>query len=464
MMEKREKKMDPNRVGFGKIAAWSTRSMSLASITIVIAFMMQFCTDTLGMAPALVGTIMLVSKISDGITDLICAYIIENTHTRFGKGRPYEFCIIGAWLSTILLFYASPEWSDTAKIIWVFTMYTLIFSIFSTLMGPSIVPYMVRAFDNNPIKVAKVGSYSALLMMIGVGAVQVTFPIMMQRLAVNHNAPAWRVLITMFGVPLALIGLLRFFFVKEDPKFDESVGTVKISLRDILHAYQKNKYCWFFALVLGAYNLGMGFAAGSYYFTYIVGNIGLQGTVMMVSMVTLPVMLVFPALLKKFSPCNLMMYSAGFATVGYIILFFAKANLPMLMAGTAFMGMAQFPVAYLQGNVIMQLADYTEFIGLPRMESGLGIAAQALSKIGSGGGSALLGIILAASGYSGSAATQTEGTLMTIRILYSFAPMVCMILMAVSTLGMRSLDKMGPTITAALKEKREKALASAAQS
>lgn len=94
-----------------------------------------FCTNALGMEAALVGMLMMASKVFDGVPDLFAGYLIDNTNSRLGKARPYEFAIIGAWGCTVLLFFASPQWSSTIKAVWVFAMYTMVFSVFNTLLN-----------------------------------------------------------------------------------------------------------------------------------------------------------------------------------------------------------------------------------------------------------------------------------------------------------------------------------------
>ena len=122
-MSKETRAKDPNALPVGKFFAWKSRDVSLSAINaIILGYMTLFRTDYLGMNAAVVGTLMMVSKVFDGISDLFIGFIIDNTHTRFGKARPYEFAIIAEWICTVLLFSGSAEWSGTVKVIWVFCM------------------------------------------------------------------------------------------------------------------------------------------------------------------------------------------------------------------------------------------------------------------------------------------------------------------------------------------------------
>ena len=135
LMNEEENKMETsNKIGIAKFWGWQARAVSMGSMTIVLGYLTIFCTDTLMLPAALVGTLLLVSKIFDGVTDLIAGYIIENTKTRWGKARPYEFFIIALWLATWALFSCPEGWSSVVKCVWVFVMYTLVNSIFATFL------------------------------------------------------------------------------------------------------------------------------------------------------------------------------------------------------------------------------------------------------------------------------------------------------------------------------------------
>lgn len=159
-MAKKEKLKDPNRLGFGRLMAWKSSDISAAWVNVIMLnFLSIYASDTLGINIGTVATLLLVSKIVDGITDVVAGWLVDNTHTKWGKGRPYELGIIGMTLCTILLFAGNPAWSNAVKCGWIFCMYTLTFSIFSTLRAAAGTPYTIRHFSNNPILIRKVASY-----------------------------------------------------------------------------------------------------------------------------------------------------------------------------------------------------------------------------------------------------------------------------------------------------------------
>ena len=52
-------------------------------------FVMIYLTDTVGLNPGIVGTLMAVAKIFDGFSDIIFGSLIDKTHTKMGKARPW---------------------------------------------------------------------------------------------------------------------------------------------------------------------------------------------------------------------------------------------------------------------------------------------------------------------------------------------------------------------------------------
>ena len=73
--------------------------------SIMLVFLVYFYTDVVGIDPGIVGTIILVSKVFDGISDIIAGNIIDHTHTKAGSARPwYLWLAIPVALSYVILF------------------------------------------------------------------------------------------------------------------------------------------------------------------------------------------------------------------------------------------------------------------------------------------------------------------------------------------------------------------------
>ncbi len=108
-MERAKKQNTDGKIGAGKFFAWQTRGASAAVNFIILSFVTIYCTDALKMNPAVVGGLLAGSKIIDAITDLFAGYLVDKTNTRWGKGRPYEWCIVIEWILTILMYAIPPR-------------------------------------------------------------------------------------------------------------------------------------------------------------------------------------------------------------------------------------------------------------------------------------------------------------------------------------------------------------------
>lgn len=449
---KKEKKNKENRLPIGKFLAWKSSDITSAGVFLIVTtYLSMFCTDFLGMSPAVVGSIILVSNVVDFFSDLVAAYLIDNTKTRWGKARPYDLGAVGMTICTTLMFVTPNFWSQGVKVVWVFCMYTFVFGVFNTLRTSANVPYLVRAFDNNRTLIGKVSSYGGIVTTMGSMVVSLTFPMLMAKL--GTTAEGWAPLILIYMIPLTVLGTLRFLFVKENPCVDASQVKDKVNFSDIWKMLRHNGYAWLYLLIMFFFQTIQSIGALSYYFKYIVGDTSLTGILSIFSTILLPTMFIFPVLLKKLSAVQVIAIGALIASFGYVVNFFAGASIPMLIVGSIITAFAMLPISYLGNLVQMDLCTYNQYLGLPRMDASIGAIFNGFgTQIGQGFGGWLLGFALSASGYIASegdaVVAQPESAITMIRNLYSLIPLVLMLLLAVVAFLLNRLNKKMPEIEA----------------
>lgn len=444
-MEK-TKTNNPEKVSLGKSLLWNTRPLSFGAVTILMGYLSMFCTDMLQMPAALVGTLLMVSKIFDGVTDLIAGYIVDNTKTKLGKGRPYELCLIGVWVCTFALFASNVEWSMAMKSAWLLVMYTLIWSIFGTMLNAAETPYIIRAFGD-PIAVTKVSAIGGVFITLGCMVVSISLPMVVGTL--GTTVAGWRKIIAMYAVPLLLIGFLRFLTIREVFVPEQDVKGEKVTIKDILTVLKSNRYIWLLAIVSMIPQTISGMGANTYYFNIVVGDITKLSAMSMIGLVSTLFILFFPAMMKKRSAMDLIGIFSAIGVAGYIMVFFAGSNMIALIVAFFLSGLASLPASYMRSPIIMDVAEYNERHGRPRMEATLAAATNFTVKIGQALGAFLLGIILSAGGYDGALAVQPDSAVMSIRVLNSFIPAALMLLSFICAVAYRPLD-------AFLKKEREK--------
>ena len=448
----KNKQPKADRLPLGKFLAWKSSDITSAGVFLIVTtYMTMFCTDHLGMAPLVVGNIILISNVIDFFTDLLAAYVIDNTKSKWGKARPYELGAVGMTVCATLIFATPSGWNDTLKIVWVFCMYTFLFGVFNTFRSSANVPYLIRAFDNNRTLIGKVSSYGGIVTNMGSMVVSLTFPKLMANLATSDGG--WTTLILIYMIPLTVLGLLRFIFVKENPAIDAQQVKDKVNFKDIWTMVKKNGYAWLYLLIMFFFQTIQSIGALSYYFKYIVGDVGAAGLLSIMSFVLLPTMFLFPVLMKKLCASQIIALGAVLSCLGYVVNYFAGASMTMLIIGSIITSFAMLPISYLGNMVQMDLCSYNQYLGLPRMDASLGALFNGFgTQLGQGFGGWLLGFALTCAGYvaaEGDAiVAQPESAITMIRMLYSLIPLALMAMLAVVAFMLSKLNKKMPEIEA----------------
>lgn len=124
-----------------KLSKWSKIGYGLGDIYgggsgVVISFYyLIFLTDVVRISPALAGTVILISKIYDSITDPLEGVLADRTRTKLGRRRPYLLAGIPLiFLSFFALFYPYNAASETARFLSVVLSYLFFSTVVSIVM------------------------------------------------------------------------------------------------------------------------------------------------------------------------------------------------------------------------------------------------------------------------------------------------------------------------------------------
>lgn len=404
---------------------------------------------------------MLLSKLADGVTDLIVGFIIEKTHTKWGKARPYELFILGLWFFTILLFQVPESLSVTGKYIYIFTLFFLANSICYTFVSGNETIYLVRAFPKKEEQISLLSVNGSIVMVIAI-VFNIFFPKIIKN--VGTTAAGWSKIAIVMGVPLVMIGMLRFLFIHEvveerevTKEGEEKQNTVKsLSLKEMLSLMLKNKYTWLLVgMVLIVNFISNMSVVTTYYFKYIVGDIGLQSVPAMASMLTPVIILTFPMLSRKFGTDGVLRGSLIMSIAGVIIRAAGQTNLVTLVIGSGLFMLGIMPISMMVAAYTSETMDYGEWKNGVRVEGPLNSVIAFSQKIGPALASGLTGLIMGKAGYDGKAQIQTASANQAIVILYNWVPIV-LLAAALVLAGMWKLGKIMPQIQEDLAKKREK--------
>jgi len=453
--EKIKKAKNESKIGPVKFFSWTLRGVSTGACMMVLGYLTLYCTDYLGLNAAVVGLLLVASKAIDAVTDLVAGILVDRTNTKIGRGRPYELAIFGLWICTWLLFSVPASMQTTMKYVWVFVMYVMVNAVFYTLLNANGTAYMVRAFRNHA-QYVKLSTMGFVVPMIGVAAFNIALPQLLASMATSHGG--WSRLVGMIAILMTAIGILRFIFVPEtnEEVVEEEKKEEKVKLSDVVTLFKKDKYIIILFVMTLVMNFSTNLGVGAYYFKYIVGNLGLQSIVSAFQIISIPLAFVIPALLKRTTCAKVITGGAILYVIGAMIFFFAGANVPRIIAAALLTGIGSVPASMLVGLLLIDLADYHEYIGIPRMEGTLSAVNGFAGKVGAAISTGVSGILLSASGFISTTegmVEQPDSAIAMIRALVSYVPAILWVLVAVSMLGFTIEAKM-PQIREELKARR----------
>lgn len=127
-MEERKYMKWYNKVGYG-----SGDIAGNVVYALLASFVMIFLTDTIGLNAGVVGTLIAVSKIFDGISDVFFGAMIDKTKSKMGKARPWMlYGYFGCAICLVAIFCIPTDMGQTAQYAWFFIAYTLLNAGFYT--------------------------------------------------------------------------------------------------------------------------------------------------------------------------------------------------------------------------------------------------------------------------------------------------------------------------------------------
>ncbi len=188
---------------------------SSAVTGLVQGYLLFFYTVCVGISPAAVGTMFLVSKIFDGLNDPIMGVIVDRTRTKWGKMRPYLFGAAIPWgILTIIMFmpgiYSSMNGAGKVAFMWITY---LLYSILGTAVGVPLNGLPAVASPNTDER-AKIISISRILGSIGEQSALVLLTLFL--IITQDNYPSSYMLMALIiGILGPLFMVLGAKFVKE---------------------------------------------------------------------------------------------------------------------------------------------------------------------------------------------------------------------------------------------------------
>src|SRR5699024_10243288 len=427
-IEKLDTSMSQQKIGLGEKLAYGSGNMAsnivFAAISNFIAF---FYTDVVGIGAAAVGTLLFVSRIFDGFSDLGMGILIDKTRSKYGKARPWLLWMAAPFGIMTVLLFTVPDIGETGQLIYVYITYNLMVTIVYTAINtPYLTMNSLITQDQHQRSVLNLfGGFMATVATIFVGVATIPF---IQTL--GGGTKGWRLGFLIFGAVATILFFINFFFTKErvTPSVTRSQNAVPLKLG--IKALITNKY-WIILLIFGiaAYiNQGL-MGANVYYAQYILGDTEIVGLITMAMFIPVGVlMFILAPITKRMGKRNTILIGCIVQVIGQLIVAFNPISLPIVVIGTVLKGIGMAPLLGLLFAMLADTVEYGEWKSGVRTEGLVYSAGGVGAKIGLGLGAAIVGWVLAAGGYVGGADTQSAGAISSIKFLFIYLPIILAII------------------------------------
>ncbi|MEL2329270.1 glycoside-pentoside-hexuronide (GPH):cation symporter [Klebsiella pneumoniae] len=397
-----------------------------------VAILAYFYTDIYGLPPAVMGTMFLLVRLLDAITDPIMGAIADATSTRWGRFRPWLLAICVPFAVSCVLVYSIPSFSDSGKIAYAVAAY-----IFMTLMYTAInIPYcsLGAALTSDPRESLSLQSWRFAITPIG-GALGTAFILpLADFLYPGDRATGIQVSMALFGVIGCLMFITCFATTKErvQPIKEQNLNIA----RDVKILFRNDQW-----RILSVYNFMMLVAvvirggAVVYYVNSVLHKgadvitifmLGGMFASMLGSVLAKPFGTRFCKVRFSFW-INLLTAALG------VVCFIVPVQYWIAVLGVHILiSIIQGGNGALQWSMITDVNNYGEWKTQRRI-TGMNVAANIfVIKLGVAVGGAILGWILAYFHYAANTTVQSASAVQGVVLLFTLVPSVFYVLTAVS--------------------------------
>lgn len=415
-------------------------------------YLLYYYTDIAKLNGISIAFMFMICRVIDGITDLLIGYAIDQTHTRWGKSRPYFLWgAIPFAIFAYLAFSVPTSFSQSGKLVWAYMSYIGLSFMYTVVNIPmaSILP----ALTNDGQERTNLAVTRQFFAFIGASIVS-AFALKMVDFFGHHNqALGFKWVMAIFGVISALIFFFTFFNVREINQVESDHHT---SLKQAIKSLSHNQPWKVFALNILVMFTGYFLQTGAlvYYYSTVLGNKHLSVNVAtMMSVIPVFANIFVPIIAKHIKKRNIFVLASAGNLLGMLIILAAGGMQPMIYLGAAIAGLTYGIKMSIYFSMQADPVDYgiwktgVDTAGsLSAINGFLGKVAQAIA-----GG--LSGFLISYGGYKAGVSVQSASAITAIKAMYLYIPILTTIL-SIIIMHFYKLDDQYPQIMKELNERR----------
>ncbi len=395
-----------------------------------------FYTDTFGISAAAAGTIMLIARVWDMVSDPIMGVIADRTNTRWGKFRPYILWMALPYSILAVLTFSTPDFGQTGKIIYAGTTYLLLMTVFTAIN----LPYssLGAVMTSNSYERAGLNSYRFVFAFLGQFIVTGTALTLALYFGGGDKARGYQYTLMLFGLISLILFLITFKTTKE--RVQPPRSQQQNLLKDLSNLFNNRPWViLFFVGIISFVMFAMQNLSIAYYFKYYIGN---EESVQLFNVIgTVALILGIPLskpLSKRFGKRSVYIASSLLSGIFFISLYIpGDKSIVTIYVLNILAKFTYAPAVPLLWTMLADTADYSEWRNGRRATGLVFSAATFAQKAGWGVGGALAGWLLALYEFIPNV-EQTTTSITGIKLMISVFPgllyMSCAILLIFYTI------------------------------
>ncbi|MGN0484780.1 MAG: MFS transporter [Lachnospiraceae bacterium] len=447
----------------GKKLTWGTRvSYAGGDVACNVIFGMigtlltLFYTDYVGVNAAVVGMVMLISRMFDGVSDMVMGVIVENTKSKWGKSRPWILWMSVPYALSAVLLFTVPHTTNMVQAIYIFVTYNFCTTVCYTALNlpyGSLSAMMTRvSAERDMLSVVRMG-----LSPLGrIMAVTFTLPLVK---VFGDDQAAWVKTMAIWAFIALILLLICFKNCEETVVIEAQKKVDKVPLKKAFKALVLNQYFWAVLVLwmLQSVSFGISGTILPYYCKYIFGNdTWMYSTLYLMETLILVVGVFLCApLIRRYGKRNAALAGAIIALAGQLLFFLNPESFAWVVMSCVTRAIGLSPLNAAVFGMIGDVVEFGQWKTHIRQESFIFAGGSIGTKVGSGVASAAMTGLLSMAGYiSSSAGTveQPKQALDMIINIYKGGPLIVAVI-AVITLSLYKLDKKYSAIMEELTER-----------
>jgi GPH family glycoside/pentoside/hexuronide:cation symporter len=394
----------------------------------ISAFLLIFYTDVMGLAAGAVGTMMLVTKLVDAVTDPLMGAIADRTRSRWGRFRPWMLYGALPLAFAGVLTWTVPDLDAGGRLLWAYATFTLMMLAYTVLAMPYSALSGVMTADSQ--QRTTLISFRFIAAFAGTTAVNWLTLDLVRWLGRGDERLGWQLTLGAYGVVAVACFLAVFLSTRE--RIEPSPQQRSTARQDVADLLGNRPWLVLFALAL-IIMVTIVMRSGSlvYYLKYHVDRPELTGLFLGLYSVALAIGAASTPLMTRFvDKKRLLMWLMAAVGVLSCAMYFVPADAVWTMlALNCVIGLLLGPKSPLAFSMYADCADYTEW-KTGRRATAMTFAAAAFSqKFGGALASAAIAWMLAAMGYVANQA-QSDASRLGIVLMLTVIPGVVALLAA----------------------------------